>query len=210
MASGGQATLNSAAPNQLASGQQNFPNYLSVGGSGLSQQSSAMLQAPAMPTSGASGAPQGPPMTMVMMPSGGPNPTYTLQRMTPALPDSSNPDSVAFFNAMQALFKAEDFKQTATNPKARREQIGNAIYESVEKIIGSEAAPKITGMIIDLSDLELVPAVSTLENLTTKVKDAHTLLLQLQRAAAANSSSQESGGAAAGAISGGVAVAKAK
>ena len=43
-------------------------------------------------------------------------------------------------------------------------------------MIGSEAAPKITGMIIDLTDLELIPAVSTLENLKVKVRDANILL----------------------------------
>ena len=59
--------------------------------------------------------------------------------------------------------------------------IGNAIYETVEKTIGAEAAPKITGMIIDLSDIELIPAVSTLENLTAKIRDAHNLLQQLKQ-----------------------------
>ncbi len=58
--------------------------------------------------------------------------------------------------------------------------IGNAIYEYIEKLIGSEAAPKITGMIIDLTDLELIPAVSTLENLKVKVRDANILLEQLK------------------------------
>jgi len=47
-------------------------------------------------------------------------------------------------------------------------------------MIGSEAAPKITGMIIDLTDLELIPAVSTLENLKVKVRDANILLEQLK------------------------------
>ena len=47
-------------------------------------------------------------------------------------------------------------------------------------MIGSEAAPKITGMIIDLADLELIPAVSTLENLKVKVRDANILLEQLK------------------------------
>ena len=77
---------------------------------------------------------------------------------------------------MQALFKSDDFRRTASDPKARRELVGNSVYETIEKIIGSEAAPKITGMIIDLSDLELIPAVSSLENLTVKVRDAFTLL----------------------------------
>lgn len=74
---------------------------------------------------------------------------------------------------MQSLFKSDEFKCTAPDPKARRDLIGNAIYESVEKIIGAEAAPKITGMIIDLNDLELIPAISTIENLTSKVNDAN-------------------------------------
>ncbi len=59
--------------------------------------------------------------------------------------------------------------------------IGNAIYEQVEKIVGSTAAPKITGMIIDLDDMELIPAVSTLENLTMKAKDANTLLERMKQ-----------------------------
>lgn len=81
---------------------------------------------------------------------------------------------------MQALFKSEEFKRTQSDLKARKEMIGNAIYETVEKTIGSEAAPKITGMIIDLSDLELIPAVSNLENLIAKVKDAFSLLQQIK------------------------------
>ncbi len=58
--------------------------------------------------------------------------------------------------------------------------IGNVIYEHVEKIIGSDAAPKITGMIIDLNDIELIPAVSTLENLRVKVRDANALLERIK------------------------------
>ena len=77
---------------------------------------------------------------------------------------------------MQNLFKSEEYRQSTSDRKARRDLIGNAIYETIEKLIGSEAAPKITGMIIDLSDLELIPTVSTLENLKVKVRDANNLL----------------------------------
>ncbi len=82
---------------------------------------------------------------------------------------------------MQTLFTSDEFKRTHNEPKERKEMIGNAIYETVEKTIGAEAAPKITGMIIDLSDLELIPAVSTLENLTAKIRDAHNLLQQIKQ-----------------------------
>lgn len=88
---------------------------------------------------------------------------------------------------MQNLFKSEEFKKTASDPKARRELIGNAIYETVEKVIGTEAAPKITGMIIDLSDLDLIPAVSSLESLSAKVREAYNLLQQILRQQASSS-----------------------
>ena len=84
---------------------------------------------------------------------------------------------------MQTLFKSDEFKQTATDQRARRELIGNGIYELVEKSIGPDDAPKVTGMIIDLPDMELIPAVSTLENLNGKVRDAHNLLMQLKNSA---------------------------
>lgn len=103
-----------------------------------------------------------------------------MQKLEQALPDLNSPESVEFYTSMQELFKSEDFKQTSSDIKARREQIGNGIYETVEKIIGAESAPKITGMIIDLNFLELIPAVSTLETLTAKVRDAHTLLQHLK------------------------------
>jgi hypothetical protein len=77
---------------------------------------------------------------------------------------------------MQNLFISDEYKQSSNDRKARRDLIGNAIYETIEKLIGSEFAPKVTGMIIDLNDLEMIPAVSTLENLKIKVRDAHILL----------------------------------
>ena len=87
---------------------------------------------------------------------------------------------MTYFNTLQSLFKSDDFKATHDDPKARREMIGNAIYEAVEKVVGAEAAPKVTGMIIDLGDIELIPAVSTIENLRVKARDANNLLQQMK------------------------------
>lgn len=81
---------------------------------------------------------------------------------------------------INTLFKSDEFKETHSDRKARSDLIGNAIYEYVEKLIGAEFAPKITGMIIDLPDIELIPSVSTLENLTAKVVDGHALLQHLK------------------------------
>jgi hypothetical protein len=48
-----------------------------------------------------------------------------------------------------------DFKESAQ--KQRRELVGSTIYKYVENMLGTEVAPKITGMIIDLppSDLNM-------------------------------------------------------
>jgi hypothetical protein len=78
------------------------------------------------------------------------------------------------------VLKSDEFAKSENDPKARREIIGNSIYETVEKLVGSESAPKITGMIIDLNMLELLPTCSTLENLTVKVKDAFAMLQQIK------------------------------
>lgn len=58
----------------------------------------------------------------------------------------------------------------------RRDMIGNTIYETVEKIVGQERAPKITGMLIDLSELELSQAIMTYENLEQKIHIALKML----------------------------------
>ena len=58
--------------------------------------------------------------------------------------------------------------------------IGNFVYQRVESIVGPEAAPKVTGLLISLSDLELIPAISTLENLTEKVLYCKSYLDQLR------------------------------
>ncbi len=82
---------------------------------------------------------------------------------------------------MQKLFMSDEYKQSSSDQKVRRELIGNAIYEKIEKLIGSEAAPKVTGMIIDLTEIELIPAISTLENLKAKVRDANILLEHIKQ-----------------------------
>ena len=69
---------------------------------------------------------------------------------------------------MRALFDSDTYKSSATDLKTRRDIIGNFIYQRVELLVGEEAAPKVTGLLISLSDMELIPGISTLENLTEK------------------------------------------
>lgn len=51
------------------------------------------------------------------------------------------------------MFRSNEFKSASKDEK--RQMLGNAIYEAVEKVTGSGKAPKVTGMLIDLSPAEL-------------------------------------------------------
>jgi Poly-adenylate binding protein, unique domain len=81
---------------------------------------------------------------------------------------------------MRALFTSDNFKGSASDLAARRDIIGNAIYEHVVRIVGEEWAPKVTGLIINLTEIELIPAISTLENLTEKVYFCKMFLEQMK------------------------------
>jgi len=72
-----------------------------------------------------------------------------------------------YFAMVQQLFLSAEFKGSSQQEK--RDLIGNSIYETVEKIAGVERAPKVTGMLIDLSEAELNQAISTFDNLEKKV-----------------------------------------
>jgi Poly-adenylate binding protein, unique domain len=69
---------------------------------------------------------------------------------------------------VRALFDSDSYKSSAGDHKTRRDIIGNFIYQRVEIFVGEEAAPKVTGLLISLSDMELIPCISTLENLSEK------------------------------------------
>jgi len=75
---------------------------------------------------------------------------------------------------------SDNYKSSFSDHKTRRDMIGNFVYQRVESIVGAEAAPKVTGLLISLSDLELIPAISTLENLTEKVLYCKSYLDQLR------------------------------
>jgi len=82
--------------------------------------------------------------------------------------------AVAYQNEVQKLFDSDLFKESTVSEK--RDQIGNVIFKHVEKVIGSDKAPKITGMLIDLPDLELNYSISNWVNFYTKVMSAFNLI----------------------------------
>ena len=57
-------------------------------------------------------------------------------------------------------------------------QVGEFIYEFVEKIAGEEKAPKITGMLIDLPIEEIKGYLADFTKLQAKIAEANNLLSQ--------------------------------
>lgn len=57
--------------------------------------------------------------------------------------------------------------------------VGNAIYTYVEELGGEERAPKITGMILDLTQEEMLTSVQTMESLIQYVNTAVKMLEEL-------------------------------
>ena len=59
--------------------------------------------------------------------------------------------------------------------------VGEFIYEYVEKFVGEEKAPKITGMLIDLPIQEIKDYLYDFNKLSQKVYEAVTLLNQISQ-----------------------------
>ena len=52
------------------------------------------------------------------------------------------------------MFTSKEYKQAADR-KEKKDIVGNTIYKHFEKLVGEYKAPKITGMVIDLPEIEL-------------------------------------------------------
>jgi len=57
-----------------------------------------------------------------------------------------------------------------------KSQVGEFIYEFVERLTGEEKAPKITGMLIDLPIPEIQGYLSEFSKLQFKIQEANQLL----------------------------------
>lgn len=60
----------------------------------------------------------------------------------------------------------------------KKERIGDIIYSRVQDLSGEEQAPKITGMIIDLPESDLIGAIRAYADLKEKVVEGMSLLNQ--------------------------------
>ena len=116
------------------------------------------------------------PATVLMTAPAGSAQPHSLLRVQPVTSDLTKPESASYYKEIMEMFQSEEFKRTHDDPQARKDVIGNHIYEHIEKISCSAFAPKITGMIIDLPFVDLIPVVSSLENLTEKIRHAEAIL----------------------------------
>ena len=71
----------------------------------------------------------------------------------------------------------------AVNPQNPnyKNMIGEFIYEYVEKFVGEERAPKVTGMLIDLPTDEIKGYLYDLTKLHQKASEAVNVLNQMQQ-----------------------------
>lgn len=72
---------------------------------------------------------------------------------------------------ISSMFTSPEFKQS-TSRRAKKDLVGNVIYQYVLKLIGEEKAPKVTGMLIDLPEAELNLTISQWTNFEKKVFSA--------------------------------------
>ena len=72
------------------------------------------------------------------------------------------------------MFVSQEFK--GADRREKKEIVGNVIYKHVEKIVGEQKAPKITGMLIDLPEAELNFSVSQWTHFEQKVMSAFQLI----------------------------------
>ena len=72
------------------------------------------------------------------------------------------------------MFVSQEFKNG--QPRQKKEIVGNTIYKHVEKLVGDQRAPKITGMLIDLPEAELNYSISQWVNFEQKVMSALNLI----------------------------------
>ena len=79
-----------------------------------------------------------------------------------------------YINAFTTLLNTPTYK--AQDEEEKKSTIGDFIYNYIVKLSSEDDAPKITGMIIDLPEQDLIDSVKTLAGLREKVNEGKTLL----------------------------------
>jgi polyadenylate-binding protein len=119
----------------------------------------------------------GVPPTVGVPPTGGVPPTAQgapmMSQPPQATPPVSNPATI-YLNTMKGIFGNPEY--ATAEEEGKREKIGEEIYNHVLEKAGDEAAPKITGMIIDLPFDDLISSIQSYEGLQEKIQEGMDLL----------------------------------
>lgn len=92
----------------------------------------------------------------------------------PLPPINAVSEEVIYLQEYNKLINNPEYDNSEDEDK--KNKIGDLIYQYVEKIAGTENAPKITGMIIDLEMADLESSTSSLMQLNEKIKEGIELL----------------------------------
>lgn len=88
---------------------------------------------------------------------------------TPQFVDTSYAQN--YYVEVRNMFASQEYKK-ASSRREQKELIGNTIYKHVEKLVGEVKAPKITGMLIDLPEVELNYSIIQWSEFEQKVMSA--------------------------------------
>lgn len=120
--------------------------------------------------------PQRPPMGMEMMGNQMGNPIIPVQGRPLPPKGQVNQLDQQYSTEFQRIIGSQDYKSDDEDGKKTR--IGDFIYNYIEKLSSADDAPKITGMIIDLDEKDLIESVRTYTGLKEKVDEGKNLLAQ--------------------------------
>lgn len=106
-------------------------------------------------------------------------PVSNMGMMGPPVPVPMPPmnqvsEEAMYSNQYNEMVNSSEYRESSEDDK--RNKFGDLIFQFVEKLAGSENAPKITGMIIDLDLADLEQATSSLFSLKEKISEGMDLL----------------------------------
>lgn len=143
-------------------------------------QQQQMQQQRPMPMPASQGMPMPAPQGMPMpAPSGMPTPQNQGSPMQIQFVPSNEPMSAELYQKTMPIYAAI----TEINP-SYKQTVGSTIFEFVTKLVGTQFAPKITGMLIDLPIVEIQRYVTNFDLFSQRVQQAQQLLQQQQVAQA--------------------------
>lgn len=169
---------------QLAGNGQGMARMANPRGQGQHQSSrhfapaAMQMQGQAPSNQGPQGQQRRPPMPRTQQPMMGHRPMPQAPMANQPVPQVMSPEmhmQQQYAQGILATFQREEFM--TGSEEQRKQLVGSYIFRHVGSMVGTDLAPKITGMIIDLPAADLNMSVQTFESLIGKVRSAVQLLV---------------------------------